>query len=77
MEQMNLHLAVARGADSEPCLCILEWDPLGEDEASEGWDLALVGKGVTFDSGGYDLKPSAGMRRMYRDMAGAAGSSGR
>ena len=34
--------------------------------------MALVGKGVTYDSGGYDVKVSGGMYRMYGDMAGAA-----
>lgn len=70
-EHMGLHLAVARGSNAEPAVCILEYVP--EGQTREGpWPLAFVGKGVTFDTGGYDIKPSSGMRRMYRDMAGAA-----
>ncbi len=69
-EHMGLHLAVARGSNAEPAVCILEYVP--EGASAEGpWPLALVGKGVTFDCGGLDIKSSSGMRRMYRDMAGA------
>ena len=68
-ERMGLHLAVARGSHAEPQVLFVEYQP--PHAKTECWDLALVGKGVTFDSGGYDLKGSAGMRRMYRDMAGA------
>lgn len=69
-ERMGLHLAVAQGSNAEPAVCVLRYVPKGQ--SSEGdWPLALVGKGVTFDTGGYDIKPAAGMRRMYRDMAGA------
>lgn len=68
-ERFGLHLAVSKGSDAPPCVAILRYFPKGE---AAGCDLALVGKGVTFDSGGYDIKSSAGMRRMYRDMAGAA-----
>ncbi len=70
-EQMNLHLAVSRGSDAPPCVCVLTHVPPGSADDAP-WDLGLVGKGVTFDAGGYDLKPSAGMRRMFCDMAGAA-----
>lgn len=66
---MGLHMAVGQGSDNEPCVVIVEYCPKG---ASAGWDLALVGKGVTFDSGGYNIKPGNSMTRMYGDMAGAA-----
>jgi leucyl aminopeptidase len=56
--------AAARGR--EPRLIELEW---GDQRHSR---LAIVGKGVCFDSGGLDLKPSAGMRLMKKDMGGAA-----
>lgn len=69
-EHMGLHLAVARGSNAEPAVCIVEYVPEGESREG-GWPLCLVGKGVTFDTGGLDIKGSAGMRRMYRDMAGA------
>ncbi len=65
---MGLHLAVARGSDNDPCVVMVKHRP----RKSDPWDLALVGKGVTFDAGGYDLKPSPYMERMYGDMAGAA-----
>jgi leucyl aminopeptidase len=68
-ERMGLHLAVGRGSDAPPCVAVVTYRPRGE---AAGWDLALVGKGVTYDSGGYDVKVSGGMYRMYGDMAGAA-----
>jgi leucyl aminopeptidase len=58
--------AVGRAADDAPRLIELEW---GEDTHPR---LALVGKGVTFDSGGLDIKPASGMRNMKKDMGGAA-----
>jgi len=60
--------AVGRAAASgrEPRLIDLRWGP--QDAPS----LTLVGKGVCFDSGGLDIKPSAGMLNMKKDMGGAA-----
>ncbi len=60
--------AVGRAADraNAPRLVELVW---GREEHPR---IALVGKGVTFDSGGLDIKPSAGMRLMKKDMGGAA-----
>ena len=58
--------AVGRAAAEAPRLLHLSW---GEAAAPR---LALVGKGVTFDTGGLDIKPSAGMRLMKKDMGGAA-----
>ncbi len=58
--------AVGRAANQEPRLLHLSW---GDPSAPR---LALVGKGVTFDTGGLDIKPSAGMRMMKKDMGGAA-----
>lgn len=57
-------MAAARGR--EPRLIELEWGNADHPR------LALVGKGVCFDTGGLDLKPSAGMRLMKKDMGGAA-----
>ena len=73
-ENLWLLLVVARGSHAEPFVCLIEYTP--PTVAHTTWDLALVGKGVTFDSGGYDMKSSAGMRRMYRDMAGAGAALG-
>lgn len=60
-------LAVAAGSDSRPSLVILEHRPAGAQKT-----VALVGKGVTFDSGGLNLKPGEAMDTMKTDMSGAA-----
>ncbi|NEX46834.1 leucyl aminopeptidase family protein [Rhodobacter sp. ETT8] len=57
--------AVGRASDRAPRLLEMRW-------GSEGPQLTLVGKGVCFDTGGLDLKPSAGMLLMKKDMGGAA-----
>lgn len=67
-ERCGALLAVARGSANPPRLVTLKYR--GGSEASEL--LGLVGKGVTFDSGGYSLKPSDAMQDMKSDMAGAA-----
>jgi leucyl aminopeptidase len=67
-ERCGSLLAVARGSDREPRMVILRYSggPAGQPP------LALVGKGVTFDSGGLSIKPTDGMKTMKCDMAGAA-----
>ncbi len=60
-------LAVGNGSDAKPRLAKLTWSP-----ARATTHLALVGKGVTFDSGGLTIKPSSSMVGMKGDMAGAA-----
>ncbi|WP_435006288.1 leucyl aminopeptidase [Tundrisphaera lichenicola] len=60
-------LGVASGSDEPPTFVILEYRKGGELPT-----VALVGKGVTFDSGGLSLKPSASMEDMKSDMTGAA-----
>jgi leucyl aminopeptidase len=67
-ERMFSLLGVARGSARPPRVVILEYRGGAEHEAP----LALVGKGVTFDSGGLSLKPSDSMKTMKADMAGAA-----
>ncbi len=67
-ERCGALLAVARGSTREPRMVILKYR--GTSNASES--LGLVGKGVTFDSGGYSLKPSDAMKTMKCDMGGAA-----
>jgi leucyl aminopeptidase len=64
-------LAVGRGSSSPPCLIEASWRPRGASA-----HLVLVGKGVTFDTGGYNLKPGASMKTMYTDMAGGAATLG-
>ncbi len=67
-ERCGAMLAVAKGSSRPPRLLILRHDGASADAP---W-LALVGKGVTFDSGGLSLKPSDSMKTMKCDMAGAA-----
>src|SRR5690606_35908043 len=67
-EGMHALLAVARGSSEEPRFIVLEYR--GADE--EARPLALVGKGVTFDSGGISIKPADRMEDMKYDMSGAA-----
>lgn len=63
-------LAVCQGSEESPKLIVLEYEPAG---AAGNEDLvALVGKGVTFDTGGISLKPSENMEEMKADMAGGA-----
>ncbi len=59
--------AVSRGSSEEPKLIVLRYAGGGS-----GPTLGLVGKGVTFDTGGISLKPGAGMQEMKYDMSGAA-----
>jgi leucyl aminopeptidase len=65
-KKMNAILGVSRGSSQEPKLIILETNPNAKKK------IAIVGKGITFDSGGLDLKPSSYMLDMKSDMAGAA-----
>jgi leucyl aminopeptidase len=66
---MGALLGVAQGSGNPPYLIVLKYRP----SHTEGRDeLALVGKGVTFDTGGISIKPCEGMEKMKYDMAGAA-----
>ncbi len=67
--KMGALLGVARGSAIPPQFIVLEHQP---ERAAEGKTLVLVGKGVTFDTGGYSLKPADSMVGMKHDMAGAA-----
>ena len=62
--------AVGRGSARPPVVAILRWR--GSTAGADAPHVSLCGKGVVFDSGGYDLKPPAGMLRMKKDMGGAA-----
>lgn len=68
---MNAFLGVARGADTPPKFIYLEYLPAGR-QASQDKKTAIVGKGITFDSGGVSIKPGDAMKDMKIDMAGAA-----
>ena len=67
--QMGLLQGVAQGSAQPARVIVMRYEPQG---ISEGPVLGLVGKGVTFDSGGISLKPGQGMERMKGDMAGGA-----
>lgn len=67
-ENMHAILAVNAGSAEPACVVVLEYDGAGAEDKV----LGLVGKGVTFDSGGLSLKPTDSMYRMHCDMAGAA-----
>jgi leucyl aminopeptidase len=62
-------LGVGQGSERPPRMVILHWNGLKSDKSPP---LALVGKGVTFDTGGIDIKPATGMEEMKFDMAGSA-----
>jgi leucyl aminopeptidase len=67
--KMGAFWGVAQGSDEPPALIVLRYDPIG---AADKVHLGLVGKGVTFDTGGISIKPADGMEKMKYDMAGAA-----
>ncbi len=62
--------AVGRGSARAPAVVLAQWR--GPDAGAHAALVSLCGKGVCFDSGGYDLKPPSGMLRMKKDMGGAA-----
>ncbi|AQQ66531.1 aminopeptidase PepB [Microbulbifer agarilyticus] len=61
---------VGRGSVRGGAMLQLDYNPAGSDATDV--DICLVGKGITFDSGGYSIKPSPGMAHMKSDMGGAA-----
>jgi leucyl aminopeptidase len=67
--KMGAFLSVAQGSEEEPRLILLRYEPA---DAPEKPVLGLVGKGITFDTGGISIKPSEGMEKMKYDMAGGA-----
>lgn len=67
-EGLRLVYAVGKGSVIPPAFVTLEYQGAGKDAPV----VALVGKGVTFDTGGIDIKPRAGMEEMKTDMHGAA-----
>ncbi|MCO5142640.1 MAG: leucyl aminopeptidase [Oligoflexia bacterium] len=66
-EKMGALLGVGQGSTNPPCLIVLEHKPKGAKKK-----IALVGKAVTFDSGGISIKPGQGMEDMKHDMSGGA-----
>lgn len=68
-EKAGLLLAVGKGAEFGPYLLHIKYRPTKKTLLKP---IAFVGKGITFDTGGLDLKPSSAMRLMKKDMGGAA-----
>jgi Leucyl aminopeptidase len=65
--KMGSYLSVSKGSDEPPRMIIIEYKGGKKDQKP----IALVGKGITFDTGGISLKPSSGMDEMKWDMCGA------
>jgi len=68
--KMDALLAVGQGSCHEPRLIVMEYNPKGNKSTNP--KLGLVGKGISFDTGGISIKPSANMGYMKSDMGGAA-----
>ncbi|WP_413557738.1 M17 family metallopeptidase [Bdellovibrio sp. HCB209] len=68
-EKMGLHVAVGQGASNGPRMVHLKYRPTKKSGLKP---VAFVGKGITFDTGGLDIKPSSAMRLMKKDMGGSA-----
>lgn len=68
LQQMGMHalLAVSKGSDVPPVMIVTDYKPARYEKT-----IAFVGKGVTFDTGGISIKPSANMHLMKSDMGGA------
>ncbi len=71
--KMGAFWSVAQGSEEDPKLIVMRYEPAGAPEKPV---LGLVGKGITFDSGGISLKPGEGMEKMKYDMAGGAAMIG-
>ena len=69
---MNSYLAVGRGSDNESVMSVINYKGASDEQAP----IVLVGKGLTFDSGGISIKPGEAMDEMKYDMGGAAGVLG-
>ena len=67
--KMGAFWGVAQGSDEPPALIVMTYEPSGAPAKPV---LGLVGKGITFDTGGISIKPSEGMEKMKYDMAGGA-----
>jgi len=67
--KMGAFWGVAQGSDEPPALIVMRYEPAGAPEKPV---LGLVGKGITFDTGGISIKPAENMEKMKYDMAGGA-----
>lgn len=68
-EGMGLHASTGQGAENTSRMVHIRYRPKGKSKLKP---IAFVGKGITFDTGGLDIKPSSAMRLMKKDMGGAA-----
>lgn len=73
--KMEAFWAVAKGSAEPPALIVMTYEP-GTAPAKGAPVIGLVGKGITFDTGGISIKPADGMEKMKYDMAGAAAMIG-
>ncbi len=71
--KMGAFWSVSQGSDEPPALIVMTYEPEG---ASSGPVMGLVGKGITFDTGGISIKPAENMEKMKYDMAGGAAMIG-
>ncbi len=77
--KMGAFWAVSQGSAEPPALIVMTYEPKlakGQTLAADAPVLGLVGKGITFDTGGISIKPADGMEKMKYDMAGAAAMIG-
>ncbi|MBM3765351.1 MAG: leucyl aminopeptidase [Acidobacteria bacterium] len=70
---MGSLLGVAQGSSNAPCFIVIRYKPASPSSSDH---LALIGKAVTFDTGGVSIKPADGMEKMKYDMAGGAAMIG-
>ncbi len=71
--KMGAFWSVSQGSEEPPALIVLRYEPKG---VTDGPVLGLVGKGITFDTGGISIKPADNMEKMKYDMAGGAAMIG-
>jgi len=71
--KMGAFWSVSQGSEEPPALIVLKYEP---DGVTDGPVLGLVGKGITFDTGGISIKPADNMEKMKYDMAGGAAMIG-
>src|SRR5271154_2757472 len=77
--KMGAFWAVAQGSEEPPALIVMTYEPelgKGQVAANDAPVIGLVGKGITFDTGGISIKPADGMEKMKYDMAGAGAGIG-
>ena len=71
--KMGAFWSVSQGSEEPPALIVMRYEPAG---VKDGPVLGLVGKGITFDTGGISIKPADNMEKMKYDMAGGAAMCG-